>query len=273
MKISPRLKRVANHGGEGCGSDELEWAIPKLRKLYYNGTPLCDDRTFDLIERRLRVTRPDSPVLKQVGAPATGATPLGKVKHKIPMTSLDNAIGVDAFKKWAKKFPGHEFVMQPKLDGLSVELWYKDGTLVDAVTRGDGAEGDSVFHSMTHCRDVPPFIDAEGEVYVRGEAMIMRNDFEKYFGDMANPRNAAAGTVRRTDTSRAKHLSFFAFDMTGGNMDSPTIIADEAEKIETLRRLKFRTVRVSPVNCIAAFKCSPRVFKCEHILINLIPVC
>ena len=124
----------------------LEKKISRHRELYYNERPEISDAEFDALEDELRELDPENPVLGQVGAVAdAGTVGLPTKEHKIPMGSLDK-VPEDRLEHWANK-AGPLFLVQEKLDGISLEIEYQSGKMGDAITRGDGFVGEVVTHN------------------------------------------------------------------------------------------------------------------------------
>jgi DNA ligase (NAD+) len=126
------------------------------------------------------------------------------------------------FVKWVKKTGAKTIVCQEKLDGLSVELVYKKGKLVQAITRGDGEEGEDITHNVIHMANTLPRLP-KFTGSIRSELMIRKSDFKDYIsyvGDYVNPRNAAAGISRRKtpDKRRLRYVRHVAFDCTADNV-------------------------------------------------------
>ena len=160
--------------------------------------------------------RPDSPS-QRVGATPTGK--FKKVRHAVPMLSLDNAFAeqdvvdfVARIRRFLKLDDDEKlaFSAEPKIDGLSMSLRYESGELVTAATRGDGAEGEDVTANIRTLKDVPqrlkgrnvpPVCEVRGEVYMTKAAFLKLNERQKAAGDtiFANPRNSAAGSLRQKD--------------------------------------------------------------------------
>ena len=180
----------------------------KASLAYYSGKPIMTDAEFDASIIQLRKDDPNNPFLKHVmGVPIPGTL---KVKHKILMGSLSNANNEQEFTKWIPDDqPG--ICLSHKLDGSSVELIYEKGVFVQAITRGDGEIGEDVTRNVILSPHVPLKIDPS-IVSVRCECLIHIDDWLKYFKGDANPRNSAAGTLRRHDGRNAEHLRFYAFD-------------------------------------------------------------
>ena len=129
---------------------ELERLITGYQKTYYDGEAEIADGEFDLLWDELKSLAPDSPVINRVGggsdsdASAHTVDGFPKAKHLIPMGSQDKAANPEEFRAWAQKQNLSEMLVQYKLDGASLELQYEQGTLVRAITRGDGVIGDEI---------------------------------------------------------------------------------------------------------------------------------
>ncbi|MHA2279561.1 MAG: NAD-dependent DNA ligase LigA [Promethearchaeota archaeon] len=196
---------------------ELEDILRRASSAYYgDGDSVLDDQQFDKLRDELEDLDPQNPFLAQVGAPTDSA--LTKVQHTIPMGSLKKITTRPEFDTWrstvSKTASNLEMVVQLKLDGLSVELVYEKGRFKQAITRGDGQEGEDVTHTIRKSKDLPRVISLKDRrVSVRCEAMLRIDAWKTHFAEKANPRNAASGLVRRTDAKGAEHLSLCAFDV------------------------------------------------------------
>lgn len=192
---------------------------------------------------------PDSPTQRVAGKPLDK---FQKVTHEKRMISLADVFSEEEVRDWItrneKLIPGgqiKEFFTDIKMDGLACSLHYKDGMFVQAVTRGDGLVGEDVTMNVRTIENIPIKIDEPGEVEVRGEIIIFKEDFEKIqekqraLGEkeFANPRNLAAGSIRQLDPKIAasRPLKFMAYDLVKPNL--PT----HKEAYEKLRAMKFRT--------------------------------
>jgi DNA ligase (NAD+) len=203
-------------------------------RYYVLDTPVISDAQYDKLLRELQqieqahpeLITPDSPT-QRVGAPP--AKEFGEVRHKVPMTSMGNAFDeseVRAFDERVRKglATGEDvsYTAEPKFDGTSISLRYEDGVLVSAGTRGDGATGEDVTRNVRTIRRVPLRLQGEGwpkVLEVRGEIVIPKKDFERLNAEQlnqggkifANPRNAAAGSLRQLDSriTASRPLSFF----------------------------------------------------------------
>jgi DNA ligase (NAD+) len=225
--------------------DKLVHDIKHHRALYTHGQPEISDAEFDQLIQQVRDLDPDHPILKEVGAPVERNSSLQRVKLTRRMGSLNNAMTQEAFQKWWKKVRPSGVVVQQKLDGLSLELTYKGGLLAQAVTRGDGVEGEDVWHTVANIADIPKKLKSDGgkdTKVVRGEVLVARSMMAS-LPDYSNPRNAAAGLLRRKDGSGAKYLTFRAFSYWKKNSDMQT----ESSKLGYLRSNGFQTA--TSYNC------------------------
>ncbi len=211
--------------------------IEKHNELYYNNdAPQITDAEYDALRKKLEnleskfpeLTAKDSPT-KTVGAPVKNSS-FAKVKHKIPMLSLSNVFDreeVGDFIKRVRKFlllSGSdilEIFAEPKIDGLSCSIYYKDKKMLYAATRGDGKIGEDITENVKTISDIPQELpsDAPDEIEIRGEIYIRKDDFlklneqQKEQGEkiFANPRNAAAGSIRQLDPNITKTRPLKAF--------------------------------------------------------------
>lgn len=126
-------------------SERIAWLEDKLRQAsvdYYGGAASVEDEVYESWKEELAVLRSDSPVLRAIGAPPTSECP--KVRHKIPMGSLDKVQTPEAMRIWMAKMGNKRCLLSDKLDGLSISLEYQRGKLIQALTRGDGFTGEDV---------------------------------------------------------------------------------------------------------------------------------
>jgi DNA ligase (NAD+) len=202
--------------------DELRDLVRYHRKRYFqDDEPEISDAEFDELYRELEgleaefpeLVTPDSPT-QQVGAAA--ATTFAEVAHVLPMLSLDNAFNLEDLLAWGKRIERQitdpvAFACEPKMDGLAVSLLYEDGKLVRAATRGNGFVGEDVTPNVRTIKSVPKQLKGSGlpaRLEVRGEVFMPIKAFDELNrrqGDagarlFANPRNAAAGSLRQKDS-------------------------------------------------------------------------
>lgn len=215
--------------------DEIVKLLEEASNVYYNtGDFIMSDAEFDALKDQLRQLDSNHPFLSKVGSPPTEM--LAQVKHQIPMGSLAKTT-VEYFPAWHQKTVGFHSVSL-KMDGSSIEIVYAMGRLVQAITRGDGIVGEDVTHNVKKFKNVPLMMNDKFSGSVRGEAVLHMEDFQKFFTDKANPRNAANGTVRRKNGDRAEHLRFYAFDAANG-IEFNT----HTEKLQYLERNGFDVVQ------------------------------
>jgi DNA ligase (NAD+) len=194
--------------------------------------PIMTDAQYDALRREADAILAEHPeygdaaeVLEQVGArPSAG---FRKILHAVPMLSLDNAFGPEEFADFCAKirrFLGLdatplEFVAEPKIDGLSISLAYEDQKFIRAATRGDGTEGEDVTQNLLTLQALPRTLppDAPDKIEIRGEVYMTKADFlalnDSQARKFANPRNAAAGSLRQLDIAitAQRKLSLFAY--------------------------------------------------------------
>ena len=208
------------------------------RRYYQDDAPSVSDAEYDALRQRYNAIEARFPQLRTLESltQRVGAAPSGrfaKVRHAVPMLSLDNAFAEDDvvdFVGRIRRFlrlPDDEeiaFSAEPKIDGLSMSLRYEDGELVTGATRGDGAEGEDVTANIKTLKEVPhrlkgrrvPAVcEVRGEVYMTKANFLKLNERQKAAGDtiFANPRNSAAGSLRQKDPSitASRPLGFFAY--------------------------------------------------------------
>ena len=211
--------------------------IEKLNKAYYhNDKPLVSDAEYDRIKKDIldfekknpKIISKDSPTKKVGFAPSEK---FSKVKHLIPMLSLDNAFTKDDVEDFLKKIRNYlnfekdapvELTAEPKIDGISASLIYKNNKIIRGLSRGDGEYGEDITENLLTIKDIPKILDGENidkEFEIRGEVYIGKKDFEKIKNDFANPRNAAGGSLRQKDSKKTAliPLKFFAHSI--GDID------------------------------------------------------
>ncbi|HKR24257.1 MAG TPA: NAD-dependent DNA ligase LigA, partial [Allosphingosinicella sp.] len=261
-------------------SKEAEKELAKLARelaahdrLYHQqDAPKISDAEYDALRRRLEAIEQRFPDLARSDSPSqsVGAAPLakfGKVRHRVPMLSLANAFSDDDVGEFVQRVRRFlqlgddarlEFTAEPKIDGLSISLRYEKGELVEAATRGDGFEGENVTANVRTIadvparlkgRDVPGAIEVRGEIFMSGEAFLRLNEQQEKAGErlFANPRNAAAGSLRQLDPAitAARPLRFFCY---GWGEAEPLPGATQLEIVQAFRRWGLP---VNPMTVIA----------------------
>src|SRR6202049_2375367 len=208
------------------------------KHYYQEDAPKISDAEYDALRQRFNAIEARFPELVTSDSPSqkVGAQPSGrfaKVRHAVPMLSLDNALAeadvldfVARIRRFLKLGDDDriDFSAEPQIDGLSMSLRYEGGELVTAATRGDGAVGEDVTANIRTLEDVPKKLkgrnvpdicEVRGEVYMTKHAFLALNERQKAAGDtiFANPRNSAAGSLRQKDSSihASTALGFFAY--------------------------------------------------------------
>ncbi|RLK10548.1 NAD-dependent DNA ligase LigA [Ruegeria conchae] len=237
--------------------------LQRANQLYHTeDAPEISDADYDALKRRNadiearfpELKRSDSPT-DQVGAQVSDG--FSKVTHAVRMMSLGNAFDdedVADFDRSIRKYLGLgedaplEYTAEPKIDGLSLSLRYEHGELIQAATRGDGETGENVTANARTVSDIPPRIEGAPDIFeVRGEVYMSHHDFEALNArqietggkTFANPRNAAAGSLRQLDSeiTRSRPLKFFAY--AWGELSKP-LAETQMAAIERLKALGFQ---------------------------------
>jgi DNA ligase (NAD+) len=221
--------------GAALRAAALERLITAYQDSYYNGEAEISDGEFDLLWDELKTLKPDSPVLKRVGADETDGFP--KARHLMPMGSQEKAASPGEFRAWAAKIAPASFVVQYKLDGASLELQYEEGKLKRAITRGDGVVGDEITRNARRMAGVIPLLDIPFTGGIRGEVVMTRGVWREKYRDKANCRNAANGIMRRKDGAGCEDLSYITYDAAAAGDDR--FFAGEPQKIAWLKARGF----------------------------------
>ena len=237
---------------------ELREAINEHNYSYYVlDAPTVADAEYDRLFRELQALEqqhpalitPDSPTQRVGARPAQG---FAEVRHEIPMLSLDNAFDEDELRDFDRRVRerlGEEdidYMAETKLDGLAISILYEQGLLVRAATRGDGSTGEDVTHNVRtiksvplrlHGKNSPRVLEVRGEVFMGMAGFLAMNRKQEQEGGkvFANPRNAAAGSLRQLDpvVTRDRPLQFYAYGV--GRLDSKQSLRTQAQTLERLR--------------------------------------
>ena len=247
-------------------ADALRQQLDDANYHYYvEDQPQIPDIEYDKLLRELQSLEADHPDLVTPDSPTqrVGASPAERfreVTHAVPMLSLDNAFSTEELEAFVKRVADKlesdpetlRFCCEPKLDGLAVSLVYENGRLVQGATRGDGRTGEDVtlnlrtLHSIPlklRGKSVPPLIEVRGEVYMRHSGFEAMNERARENGDkvFANPRNAAAGSLRQLDSSIAakRPLEFCAYQVA--RLEGDDSAQSHSDYLKRLRELGFRT--------------------------------
>lgn len=194
---------------------ELENKIFQARTDYYNHQPTVSDKVYDAWVDELRTLDPSNKAVTAIGAPVVPSE-WTKAKHQIPMGSLDKVNLPPELTKWANDMAGKEslFVTE-KLDGLSIEVIYEHGSLVQAITRGDGETGEDITVNVVKMAGVHSHLKHMFTGSLRGEIIMFKSIHKQHFADKANPRNAASGTSKRLDGVGVDKLNILFYQVLG----------------------------------------------------------
>ncbi|MGD9612684.1 MAG: NAD-dependent DNA ligase LigA [Kiritimatiellia bacterium] len=242
----------------------LRAELERHNRLYYvEARPEISDREFDRLLRELQdleaahpdLATSDSPTQRVGGAPLAG---FRSVKHAVPMMSLDNTYSVEEMREFdarVRKALGVEsvdYVLEPKVDGVSISLRYENGVLALAATRGDGKTGDDVTANARTIRPIPlriptaaPVFEARGEVYLGKAAFAQLNAERERAGEepFANPRNATAGSLKQLDPKVVAGRPLAAVLYATGELVGAEF-ATQADVLRELARLGFPTAKL-----------------------------
>ena len=240
--------------------------IARHNAAYYQfDAPTIPDADYDALVRELRGLEAVHPeladehsVTRTIGAPASGI--FGSVTHDEAMLSLDNVFGVEELREWGERVARSlelnsedvVFAIEPKIDGLALSVLYVDGQFERAATRGDGRVGEDVSANVRTIANVPGLLaSVRGRVEVRGEVylalanflMLNRGQRDRGEKEFANPRNAAAGSLRQKDpaVSARRPLSFLAYQLV--DHDAVLTTPSHVATLEQLARWGFTTAR------------------------------
>ncbi|MEV5410414.1 NAD-dependent DNA ligase LigA [Thermopolyspora sp. NPDC052614] len=244
MSDSPPITVLAD---SAAYAEAVQLAVDAAAAYYGDGTSPLDDDAYDRLVRGIAAYErehpdevlPSSPTGKVAGGAVTGDVP-----HTAPMLSLDNVFGAEQLADWAASLerrlgrPVTSWSVEPKLDGLAISARYREGRLVQLVTRGDGTAGEDVSHAIGTIVGLPGTLADPVSVELRGEAMMTTEQFEAACAKrrahdgttFANPRSAAAGTLRTRERPYVCELTFFGY----GALPYPD---DDSELAARLREL------------------------------------
>ncbi|MGZ8867619.1 MAG: NAD-dependent DNA ligase LigA [Thermoanaerobaculia bacterium] len=239
--------------------EKLRREIDRHNRLYYLETPEITDYDFDQMLRRLKdleakhpeLADPNSPTARVGGEPLVGE--FKTVVHDPPMLSIENAYSIEELREWHERVmrglgrEAVEYEAELKIDGVSIDLVYENGSLARGATRGDGVRGDEVTQNVRTVRSLPLRIDTKvRRLGVRGEIYISKSDFAKLNAEieeaglapLANPRNAAAGSLRQKDPRLVaqRRLSAFVYHVVAAD---ELRIQSQMEAYELLEQMGF----------------------------------
>ena len=243
----------------------LKEQIEYNSKLYYeNDAPVISDYEYDMMFRELSELEEQNPELQDPTSPThrVGGKALDKFEkftHNVKMGSLTDVFSMDELRDFldgVENVLGHSpaYSVEPKIDGLSVSLTYRDGVFVQGATRGDGLVGEDVTENLRTIKSIPlrlaepiPYLCVRGEVYMPRSVFVQLNEKREKNGEalFANPRNAAAGSLRQLDSKicAERKLDIFIFNMQEGSLYTDgRACATHGESLTRLSELGFTTV-------------------------------
>ena len=226
--------------------------------LYFEkNAPKISDSNFDQLKSEILELEKKFSFLKSQDSPSKvlGFKPsknFNKVSHKKPMLSLANAFSEEDLKNFEKKIFNFldqsqntilEYSAEPKIDGISASLFYKNGEFVQGLSRGDGKEGEDITANLKTIKDIPKKINSKNfpeEIDIRGEVFIQNSDFETIKEKFANPRNAASGTLRQKNPEDTKKIPLKFIAYTYG-FEKGMKIENQSEFLNYLNKWGFKT--------------------------------
>lgn len=240
---------------------QLRQQLQKANYAYYVlDNPIMEDSVYDQLYRELQdlesqypiLITPDSPTQRVGDQPAAQ---FNSIRHNIPLYSLENAFNLQELQKWEERWQRYDqvsnsdYVCELKIDGSALALTYENGILIRGVTRGDGITGEEITQNVRTIRSIPLKLTLENppsRVEIRGEAFLPLNEFDRLNGErkqageplFANPRNAAAGTLRQLDSKvvSERRLQFFAYTL---HLPEDNSLSSQWESLEWLKKWGF----------------------------------
>ena len=244
---------------------EYKKKIKQIKKfdLYYydKSSPLVSDQIYDNLKKEILSLEKKNNFLKSKDSPSeiVGYKPsknFKKITHKVPMLSLANAFSEEDLFNFEKKISNYLdranisnifYTAEPKIDGISASLIYKNGEFITGLSRGDGKEGEDITANLKTIEDIPKFIKIKEfpkEIDVRGEVFIQNSDFKKLNQKFANPRNAASGSLRQKNPEETKKIPLKFIAYTFGYADQLNVDS----QFEYLKKLKEWGFKTNPQN-------------------------
>ncbi|MET7328880.1 NAD-dependent DNA ligase LigA [Nonomuraea sp. NPDC005650] len=244
MTDAPPITALAD---DAAYAKAVQLAVDSAAAYYADGTSTLDDDAYDRLVRGIQAyeeAHPEAVLPSSPTGKVAGGAVVGDVPHTVPMLSLDNVFGAEQLADWAASLerrlgrPVTAWSVEPKLDGLAISARYRHGRLAQLVTRGDGTAGEDVSHAVGTIVGLPDRLAEAVTVELRGEVMMTASQFEEACAKrqahdgttFANPRSAAAGTLRAQDRPYVCELTFFGY----GVVPPPD---DESELAVRLREL------------------------------------
>ncbi|TMR09878.1 NAD-dependent DNA ligase LigA [Nonomuraea turkmeniaca] len=244
MTETPPLTVLAD---DTAYAEAVQLAVDSAAAYYADGTSTLDDDAYDRLVRGIQAYEEEHPEAVLPSSPTgkvAGGAVVGDVPHTVPMLSLDNVFGAEQLSDWAAGLERRlgravtVWSVEPKLDGLAISARYHNGRLTQLVTRGDGSAGEDVSHAIGTIVGLPDRLADAVTVELRGEVMMTASQFEEACAKrqahdgttFANPRSAAAGTLRTRERPYVCELTFFGY----GVLPPPDDHSDLAVRLREL---------------------------------------
>ena len=261
MSVGPRVSAMRKESSPARRARELREELLRHDRLYHvEGRPEISDAEYDHLFRELRAIEEEHPDLvtedsptRRVGAPLPEGQGFSTVEHEVPMLSIESLFAVEEVREFEARIlrflnlkddASLAWLVEPKLDGVSASLLYRDGALVRGATRGDGVAGEDITQNLRTVRNIPLRIRAGNPppprtLEVRGEVLIARERFRRLNREreqrgetpFANPRNTVAGALRRNDPAEVaryplEFLSWSAPQLEGAAFGRQSEVAE-----------------------------------------------
>ncbi|MER5626347.1 NAD-dependent DNA ligase LigA [Streptosporangium sp. NPDC002544] len=235
-------------------AEAVQLAVDSAAAYYADGTSTLDDDAYDRLARGIQAyeeAHPEAVLATSPTGKVAGGAVVGDVPHTVPMLSLDNVFGAEQLADWATSLerrlgrPVAAWSVEPKLDGLAISARYRHGRLTQLVTRGDGTAGEDVSHAIGTIVGLPARLAEPVTIELRGEVLMTTEQFEvaclkrqAHDGTtFANPRSAAAGTLRAQDRPYVCELTFFGY----GALPYPDDASEQAASLRELPHSEIMT--------------------------------
>lgn len=213
---------------------------------YYSNEPVMSDAEYDALEDELRQIDPNDPVLGLVGSPVPPDTILTKARHAMPMGSQSKVNSAEEFRTWCAKNDVKAIHASLKGDGASAAAYYKDGQLVQAISRGDGTIGEDITANALRFKGLPAWVGNQEAAFngsVRFEVILTVEDWTKIDPSRSkNPRNAGNGIMGRKNGKQSDCLTIFAFDLDETRDGQSVVFLTEAQKSARMAELGFNVI-------------------------------
>ena len=236
--------------------------INKFNKFYFDkNKPVVSDKVYDDLKKEIIILENNHIFLRSKNSPSqvVGHRPsksFKKASHKVPMLSLSNAFSEEDLINFEKKITNFLsrkegflilYSAEPKIDGISASLTYKNGSLVRGLSRGDGKEGEDITNNLKTIKDIPQLVSSKDfpeEIDIRGEVFIQNSDFEFLKDKFANPRNAASGSLRQKNPEDTKKipLNFIAYTF---GFENGLKVENQSDYLKKLKEWGFK---INPLN-------------------------